>query len=288
MARRSRTEADKAEWKRIVTLAAKATEAAKPEPPRPPMAFGYRRCSHEDSRQSGLRLDIQAESINGYYSLLRTRRPELAELPWGELYSDEAVSAYRKRLIHRKEGGRLNAELKRGDHVIIPRLDRGFRSLEDQMRTLNDWRQRGVTVHFVNEQIDPGTSMGQLIMAILGAVNEWQSAYLSDRAKEVGDRMEALGRTRTGKAPLGFRLVGPKGKRRMLVDERARRVMKEIVRVRDKHGWTWGKISDYIEEKTAEWEKRETIAPYDQGQRKWNWQKCSRAYKQEKKLQGEE
>ncbi len=43
-----------------------------------------------------------------------------------DVFYDAAVSASRTPLLDRPEGEKLNGLLRKGDHVIFPRLDRAF------------------------------------------------------------------------------------------------------------------------------------------------------------------
>ena len=284
------------EWEQIRAIVTDAKEraeraardAAPKAPPRPPEVFGYRRCSHQDSKESGLGLNAQTGTITAYYRLLESKWQAEGQpvLPFHKLFSDEAISA-RTQLIARPDGAKLNHALKKGDHVIFPRLDRGFRDLEDLIRTVRDWETRGITIHFVAEGIDTRTSIGRLIMHILGAVAQWQSEYIGDRGREMAHVFRKLGRNGGGKAPMGFKLVGPKSdgiRRKVVPDIPTRKIMGLIVRLRDEEGMTYKAISDYIEDRIAQKEKRSPIPFYDRGKRKWPDGRCHKAYFAEKKL----
>jgi DNA invertase Pin-like site-specific DNA recombinase len=284
----------KEEWAKIRAAVHAAREKAarenyRPEPERPPMVFGYRRCSHRDSQESGLGMAAQEGTISAYYTLLCSKWREAKEQVLAfhsKIFSDEAVSARRK-LVTRAEGRALDLALKRGDHVVFPRLDRGFRDLEDLIRTTRDWDARGVTIHFVNEGIDCSTSIGRLIMHILGAVAQWQSEYIGDRAREMAVIYRSLGRNGNGKPPIGYKLIGPKsaGMRRKLVpDMEQRKVMSVIVKLRDEQKMTWDAISEYIEQKLAAQENRKPIRYVDQGKRKWSRHRCQIGYENELKI----
>ena len=84
---------------------------------------------------------------------------------------------------------------------------------------------------------------------------------------------------------MGFKLVGQRGKNgkwinaSVVPDPEARRIMAEIVRVRDKYGWSFATISDYVEEWLATQQSRQASKPWEK--RKWNTLRCARAYKEE-------
>jgi DNA invertase Pin-like site-specific DNA recombinase len=270
------------EWKQIVAQAKAAKAAAEAEanqPNRAPLAFGYRRCSHEDSKKSRLGLDVQQKDIDRYFRFLQEKYPGLT---YGGLFSDEAVSG-RKRLVTRPEGYKMNIQLRRGDHVIIPRLDRGFRNLRDMLNTLDDWERRGITVHFVAEQIDPSTAGGKLCLGMFGLIAEWQSNYISERNKEVIKQIKERGGC-WSHARMGFIRVGKGRARREVVDVEARRVMTLIVKLRDERRWSFQAISDYIEIYLAKKEGRQPATNWEK--RKWGRQRCHKAYHWERQLRG--
>lgn len=209
-----------------------------------PTAYGYLRVSHPDSKATGISPEIQEQQIRAYFALLQTRLPDLV---WGELFQDLAVSSWKIRLIARAGGGLLNEALQPGDHVIFARLDRVFRQLEDQLKTLRLWDQRGVTSHFAHEQIDRSTPHGSLIFSILGSVNQHQSEVLSLRMKEVAAKLKAEGRPGSGPRKLGFNVVGPKGNRRYVPNTVERRLMQEVYRLRVEEKLDYWSISDHLE-----------------------------------------
>ena len=53
----------------------------------------------------------------------------------GELFVDPAVSASKKMFLERPEAAKMQATLKAGDHVVIPKLDRAFRNALDYATT---------------------------------------------------------------------------------------------------------------------------------------------------------
>src|SRR6187399_1444676 len=129
--------------------------------------YGYLRVSHADSVESGLGLKGQKQTIRQWYKMLRMRDKKLE---WAGILRDLAVSAYSKVLVARPAGRELNSRLEEGDHVIFAKLDRGFRNTMDCLRTIAMWQARGVTVHFVDLQLNTSTSMGKMMLTIMAAL----------------------------------------------------------------------------------------------------------------------
>jgi DNA invertase Pin-like site-specific DNA recombinase len=176
------------------------------EPNHVPRAYGYRRCSHLDSAETGFGLKAQETRITAYWDFLRPRLEEKEiTVEWGRWFSDEAVSAYSLNLAERPEGKQLHRALRRGDHVMFARLDRAFRSLKDMQQQMAQWRDRGINIHFATENVDATTAMGQLQLNLMGAMAQWYSEYISERMKKIVQLHDKLG--------LGFReipdVIGP-------------------------------------------------------------------------------
>ena len=127
-----------AEWAVIKRLSAKSNGQVKPPAPfkpRAPLAFGYRRCSHQDSADTRLGLDTQTRAVKAWYQVVNAEHPGVE---WGQFFEDAAVSAHKRRFFDRPEGSKLNAQLRKGDHVIFAKFDRAFRNLRDCLDTLAD------------------------------------------------------------------------------------------------------------------------------------------------------
>ncbi len=246
------------------------------ELPRPPILWGYIRCSHQDSKDSGLGEDAQHNMTVRWAELLRSEKPHLpSEIKWCQ--EDDPVSAYKVQFRFRPAGSKLFRNSRGGDHVIFAYLDRAFRDTEDCLTTLREFKRRGIIAHFANLRIDMDSAVGEMMITIMAAVAQMESKMKSERIKEVLAGLAVKGRMANGHAPMGFKLSGPKGKRRAAVcDREARRIMGEIVRVRDKHRWSWGEISDYVEKWLAEQAGRKPTPAWEK--RNWSAYRCQRAY----------
>lgn len=256
-------------------------------PPRPAVAHFYIRCSHRDSAESGLGLKAQRRACKPCFQEIKDKEPGLLA---GEYYVDEAVSAWRKKLIQRPEGRRMNAALRRGDHVIIARLDRGFRSMADMVMTMQMWERRGIFVHFADQRFDPTSPMGRMFMWILGAFAEMQSMYISARTKEgLAETSQYPNKLQNGRPRMGFKLVGKKGNRRAVPDKEERHGMQLVFAFKQANPkWSWYKIRDEVEAVLAQEQNRKPIPKWDQHDREWPFSRCIYAYKNEILLREEE
>ena len=247
---------------------------------RGPAIFGYVRVSHQNSKDSGLGEDGQRRIIERWGVIVRAEYNIEGDIRW--FHEPDAVSAFKTQLILRDQGMQMNCALRSGDHVIFAYHDRAFRNTEDCLATLRVWKERGIIVHFANLHVDMNTPQGMFMVTIMASCAQMDSAMKSERIKEVINSFPALGRLRNGHAPMGFKLVGQRGKRRVAVpDPEQRRIMGEIVRVRDKYGWPFMEISDYVDGWLAETEGRKRKPRWE---RVWSEYRCTRAYHVERTL----
>jgi len=79
--------------------------------------------------------------------------------------------------VRRRDWKRLveDARRRRVDIVLVWKLDRGFRSSIECLRTLEDWQHRGVEFVCANQpEIDTGSPIGRLLLTVLAAVAEFE------------------------------------------------------------------------------------------------------------------
>lgn len=240
----------------------------------PPRAFGYLRVSHLDSAMSGLSKEAQEEIIKSYFNFIQHK---YTDLTWGCTCYDAAVSAYHRQLIHRPAGGKLNLLLKEGDHVIFAKVDRGFRDPLDMLNTKDLWHSRGITMHFVDMQLDCRSAMGEMLLTLLAAIARWESARKSERNREAAAIQRRNRKMTNGEAVYGTRIHG-KGQDRKLIQDRTDYVVARYLRVmREYHGLSWNKISVAVEAIMAKREGRKVVLqcnlPY------WQKWRCLKLYR---------
>ena len=124
------------------------------------MTFGYARVS-TTQQDEALQLDALVKAgvdkvFTDYASGATTSRPALDE---------------------------LLVQLRRGDRIVIWRLDRLGRSLRHLMDLVTELEHRGVALQSLSESIDTSTSGGKLIFHLFGALAEFERDLIRERTQ---------------------------------------------------------------------------------------------------------
>lgn len=124
------------------------------------MLIGYARVSTDDQK-----LDLQRDAL----------------LAAGcEKIFEEKLSAARGQLPVREE---LLAFVRRGDVVVVWKLDRLGRSLRDLLELVVGLRDRGVELRSLHESIDTTTPTGKLTFHVFAALAELEADVLRERTR---------------------------------------------------------------------------------------------------------
>jgi DNA invertase Pin-like site-specific DNA recombinase len=235
-------------------------------------AYGYTRCSTQDQKDSGLGLEAQKQEIERHYKY--KLEPQAVE--WGGMSTDAAVSGnvpFRERPVGRE----LNERLRSGDHIIIAKLDRGFRRADDACRTVGEWRDRNVTLHVLDVNLDTSTPIGDMVLKILAVVAEWERRRIGERSAAAVKIARERGAAANGFAGYGFKLIGAKGHKRRVADPEERATMKRVVKLRC-DSWSWEAIYfDFLKQGIKTREGRE-----------WSLSRIYRAFQAELRLMAKE
>jgi DNA invertase Pin-like site-specific DNA recombinase len=157
---------------------------------------------------------------------LDLQRHALEAAGCGSLHTDSGVSG-----AARKRPGLDQAlnDLKRGDALVVWKLDRLGRSLSHLIQIIQDLGERGIGFRSLTENIDTTTPTGTLLFHIMGALAEFERGLLAERtragmaaAKRRGD---AIGRPR---AMTGAQITHA---RQLIQDGKSWKEVAQIVRV---------------------------------------------------------
>ena len=142
------------------------------------MHIGYARISTEDQK-----LDLQHDALRATGC---------------EKIFDETASGASTRLPFREE---LLDYARRGDTVVVWKLDRLGRSLRDLIEVVNTLGGRGVGLRSLHESIDTTTPAGKLTFHVFGALAEFERDVMRERTRAgllaARKRGKKLGRPRS-------------------------------------------------------------------------------------------
>ncbi len=109
-----------------------------------------------------------------------------------DLQCDALRKAGCERIVEEKKSGAdtrrpaltaLLRALRAGDTLVVWKLDRLGRSLQDLIKILGVLERRGIGFCSVSDQIDTTTPAGKLVFHITGAVAEFERTLMSERTK---------------------------------------------------------------------------------------------------------
>src|SRR5947199_1349656 len=91
--------------------------------------------------------------------------------------------------------------MRRGDTLVVWRLDRLGRSLKHLIETVTTLKEQGISFKSLTEHIDTSTATGTLVFQIFGALAEFERNLMKERT--VAGLNAARARGRTGGRPTG-------------------------------------------------------------------------------------
>lgn len=87
-----------------------------------------------------------------------------------------------------------NEILRKGDTLVVWRLDRLGRSLKHLIRWIQDLKEMGVAFQSLQESIDTSTATGELIFHIFGSLAQFERNLIRERTKAGLQAARARGR----------------------------------------------------------------------------------------------
>ena len=94
-----------------------------------------------------------------------------------------------------------------GDQLVVTKLDRLGRSLENLIELSNTLQARGVDLVVLDQGIDTSTITGRMFFQILGSIAEFEHALMSERTRDGLAAARARGRAGGQKPTLGPRQI---------------------------------------------------------------------------------
>lgn len=165
--------------------------------PLTPRTFGYCRVSTRQQANEGHSLADQQQRIAGYCQANGLPVPS-------QLFVDAATSGTIS-LQKREQGARLLAELRRGDHIVVTKGDRLFRSAKNALEIAELLRDKGVCLHLMDMGGEVlNSSVSRLVFGILMMVANMESERIGERTASVKEHLRAQGRFVGGEVPFGY------------------------------------------------------------------------------------
>ena len=162
---RKLTAEEKKEY-RMLTEGAEQMELDLTQLSNDPVIYGYARVSTKGQARDGNSLEAQTK--------------ELLSNGASEVISD----AYTGSVMDRPELDRLLKRLKKGDTLMVTKLDRIARSLTQGIELINGLIERGIRVHVLNMGVMDNSPIGQLIRNFMLAVAEFERNMIMQRTRE--------------------------------------------------------------------------------------------------------
>lgn len=188
-------------------------------------AIGYVRVSTHEQAASGLGLTAQRDRIAAYCAL---RGLELARVE-----EDAGVSGGTP-LAARPGGQALVRGLRRRGtwHVVMLKLDRGFRNAADCLATVESWERQRVTLHIIDlggNAIDTASAAGKFMLTVLAGAAEMERNLTRERTRAAMQVKRERGERISRWVSFGYRLTTSGA---VVVDHREQRTISAIKRMR--------------------------------------------------------
>lgn len=201
-----------------------------------PVAWGYGRVSTLRQAVDGNSTQVQEQQTTNYY----TYKLQEKGFTWGGFLFDAETSGtipFRER----PAGSALHRVMRKGDAIIISKLDRAFRSLSDQIATTESWMQQGILVHFMDLSVDTSSETGVLVMQIMSSLAEFERKRFKTRSLE-GCVMSILKGRYPRALPWGYKYGNKHGRPVIVWDWTLRNKARMIMKLR-KEGKTEREIA---------------------------------------------
>jgi DNA invertase Pin-like site-specific DNA recombinase len=144
-------------------------------------------------------LDIVSGGMRIGYARVSTVDQNL-ELQHDALARAGCVQVYEEKASGKSKAGRpelanMMRALRKGDTLIVWRLDRLGRSLVDLVQLVDELAVRGVAFESLSEKIDTSTAQGRMFFGFIAAMAQYQRDVISENTKAGLEASKARGRS---------------------------------------------------------------------------------------------
>jgi len=220
--------------------------------------YGYCRLSVD--RSASISIEAQRRLIEDYYD---RRLNDAGEL---KILVDRGVSGAMP--LFRRPAGRELAGMRAGDHLVVAKLDRAFRSLIDGATVIAQLTADGIGVHCLDVDVDTTTPMGRAMLHMVLAFAELERDRISERRRDAARerRAQKIPTMAPRLAPLGWQIIDVDGRRQFQPRPKERRQCRRLLELREA-GMTYDQIVDHC--RRYRWTNRDG--------RPWNRSRVRRA-----------
>lgn len=128
------------------------------------------------------------------------QKRDLAAAGCEKIFAEQvsSVSEYRAELATALEF------VREGDALIVTKLDRLARSMQDLMKIVETVHRKKAALRILNMNLDTGTPTGRLMLNLLGSIAQWEREMMLERQREGVERAKAAGKYK-GRVPTARR-----------------------------------------------------------------------------------
>jgi site-specific DNA recombinase len=156
----------------------------------------YLRVSTEDQAREGYSLAAQRDRLNAF----------AASQDWkvATWYVDEGISA---KDMNRPALKQLLADARKGEVVLVYKLDRLTRNVADLDYLLRKWEGDGILFRSATEDFNTTTAAGRLFIRLVADLAQWERENLGERVRMGMMKRAQEGEWNGGPPPFGYDLV---------------------------------------------------------------------------------
>ncbi|RYF42173.1 MAG: recombinase family protein [Cytophagaceae bacterium] len=97
--------------------------------------------------------------------------------------------------------------LRKGDELVVTRLDRLGRDTRDVLNIVHECQERGAFVTVLDPHVSTRGEMGPIILTVLGMVAQMERRFTKERQREGIELAKAAGRYKGGRSRLNYDLI---------------------------------------------------------------------------------
>lgn len=208
-----------------------------------PRIFIYTRSS---TNRQEISCKSQEEIIHKYIE--HRRSTDWADYEIAGVFQDQGISASIP-LIKRDQGHRMLLNAKKGDVIVASHLSRVFRNTGECVQFLDEIVKTGVDFVVLDANFDTSTPVGLACLKIMAVFAELERAQIRERICNAMAWKRANGLPTSGKAPMGWIVVGKGKTARLEPCMEDRDVCKYVAFLHYTHKFTHEEIYQFLRKK---------------------------------------